>query len=123
MNWTSVGDVSAFVAIIAFVITAASWLIRRWYRSWKHFVVDSITSQLDEKVIPHITNGEVSVAHYAHDARDAAQAAGEASIRAERAALNSEAAAMKTSLTAERIEMIVKHIDAKLEGKDNEKGN
>lgn len=91
MDFTDVGDLAALLSIAVVALTALAWLFRRWVK----------------EILANLTNDDVSVAHYAHDARDAAYAAKEAALDAKDAALQARNAARQAAISADKIALAI----------------
>ncbi len=81
------------------VLSVVSWLIRRW-----------IKDQIETEIEPHLKNDEKSVASYAHEARDAANAAGQEALAAKTAALDAKSAALSAADATRSAEIVVKSL-------------
>src|SRR5512146_1222884 len=76
VDWTDIGDIAALVSVIAALVAALFWFVRKIWRQVKHNAKDWVTGIVDDAVgdiKTHLINGDTSVAVYAHEARDAAK--------------------------------------------------
>lgn len=112
MDWTDVGDVAALVSVVVVAVGLVSWLVRRMAKSAKAWITEQVRSAVAD-VSKHLTNGETSVAVYAHQARDAAVDAKEAALDARTAALQASDAAHHAAEASQKIALAVSQLTEK----------
>lgn len=102
-SWT---DLATFSVVLAAALSFVAWLAKGW--------IEKAVAKMSDEITPHLTNGETSVAVYAHQARDAAELAKTAALDSKSAALDAKDAARSASATADRIELVVEKIDLRV---------
>jgi hypothetical protein len=107
MDFTAPSDIAAIAGLIVMVLTVFSWLIRRW-----------IKDQIETEIEQHLKNDEMSVTSCAHEALDAANAAGKSALAAKTAALDAKSAALSAADAARSAENAINSLHQ--EGKQPE---
>jgi len=95
--------VSTIAGIIA-VIGPAIAIGRKHVKRWIHDAV--------AQVVPHLVNGNESVAHYAHQARDAACEAKDAAVEAKEASIDAKDAALEAKDAALDVRTYIRSLPA-----------
>lgn len=89
VNWVQLAAIVGFLSTLGGVLVWPGRVLSHWLR---HTVQDVVTEVVD----PYLTNGERTVANYAHDAADAARTASKAAEDARDAAYSARTAALET---------------------------